>query len=119
MWERVKKKPKSPVVQTRPLPFPVNGVPPLAAHLNLANGEGEAAIAVVIPDNLKLVLLTDVKHSGRLREEEEEDKGRKTRQFYFFVCVLLVFFHRSTSLPREAALGAILSTFVATRYIRR
>ena len=38
----------------------------LLTHLNLANGEGEAAVAVVILDNLKLVLLPDVEHGRRL-----------------------------------------------------
>ena len=36
------------------------------AHLNLADGEGEGSIAVVVLDDLKLVLLADVEHRGGL-----------------------------------------------------
>ena len=37
------------------------------AHLNLADGEGEGSVAVVVADDLKLVLLADVENRGGLR----------------------------------------------------
>mmetsp|Transcript_6656 Transcript_6656/g.27669 ORF Transcript_6656/g.27669 Transcript_6656/m.27669 type:complete len:209 (-) Transcript_6656:82-708(-) len=45
------------------------------AHLNLADGEGEGSVAVVVADDLKLVLLADVENRGGVAGLREGSLG--------------------------------------------